>query len=95
MLSADVLDVEKFPTSTCKIIMIKPAERQEAGAPGAYQVNGRFAMHGGEQPLQFKAKLERTDKEGVLKLSGSFVIKQTDYGMKPYFRRWRPGQGGG
>jgi polyisoprenoid-binding protein YceI len=84
MRSADVLDVEKFPTATCKIIAIKPAEKQEAGAPGTYQVNGRFTLHGAEQSLQFKAKLERTDKEGSLKLSGSFAIKQTDYGMKPY-----------
>jgi polyisoprenoid-binding protein YceI len=84
MLGADVLDVEKFPTATCQVIAIKPAERQDAGAPGTYQVNGRFTLHGAEQPVQFKAKLERTDKEGILKLSGSFAIKQTAYGMRPY-----------
>jgi polyisoprenoid-binding protein YceI len=84
MLSADVLDVDKFPTSTYKIIATKPAEKQEAGAPGIYELNGRFTLHGAEQPLLFKAKLERTDKEGVVKLSGSFAIKQSDYGMKPY-----------
>jgi polyisoprenoid-binding protein YceI len=84
MLSADVLDVEKFPTATYKIIMIKPEERQEAGAPGLYQLNGRLTLHGAEQPVLFKAKLERTDKEGIVKLSGSFAIKQTDYGITPY-----------
>jgi polyisoprenoid-binding protein YceI len=84
MRSAAVLDVEKFPTATYKIIAIKPAEKQEAGAPGSYHVNGRFTLHGAEQPLQFKAKLERTDKKDALKLRGTFVIKQTDYGMKPY-----------
>ena len=84
MRSAAVLDVEKYPTATYKISTIKPAEKQAAGTPGSYQVNGRFTLHGTEQPLQFKAKLERTDKEGILKLSGKFVIKQTDYGMKPY-----------
>jgi polyisoprenoid-binding protein YceI len=84
MLSPDVLDVEKFPTATYKIIVIKPAERQEAGAPGAYEVSGRLTLHGAEQPLPFKAKLERTDKEGVVKLGGSFVLKQTAYGMTPY-----------
>jgi polyisoprenoid-binding protein YceI len=84
MLSAAVLDVEKFPTATYKIIAIKPAERQEAGAPGAYQVNGRFTLHGAEQPLRFKAKLEQVGEERVVKLSGSFAIKQTAYGMKPY-----------
>jgi polyisoprenoid-binding protein YceI len=84
MLGPDVLGVEKFPTATYKIIVIKPAERQEAGAPGAYEVNGRLTLHGAEQPLRFKAKLERTNKEGVVKLSGSFALKQTAYGMTPY-----------
>ncbi len=84
MRSADVLDVEKYPTAVYTITTIKPADKQETGDPGTYQVNGRFTLHGTEQPLQFKAKLERTDKEGVLKLSGSFTIKQTDHGMKPY-----------
>jgi polyisoprenoid-binding protein YceI len=84
MRSADVLDVEKFPTATYKIIAIKPAEKQDAGAPGLYEVNGRFTLHGAEQPLQFKAKLERTDKEGVLRLTGAFAVRQTDYGMTPY-----------
>jgi polyisoprenoid-binding protein YceI len=84
MLGADVLNAEKFPTATYKIIAVKPAEKQDAGASGLYHVNGRFTLHGAEQPLQFKAKLERTDKEGVLRLSGSFVIKQTDYGITPY-----------
>jgi polyisoprenoid-binding protein YceI len=84
MQSADVLDVQKFPTGVYKIIAIKPAEKQEAGAPGLYQASGRFTLHGAEQPLQFKAKLEPTDKKGVFRLSGSFTIKQTAYGMTPY-----------
>jgi polyisoprenoid-binding protein YceI len=84
MRSADVLDVEKFPTAVYKIIAIKPSEKQEAGAPGVYEVNGRFTLHGAEQPLKFKAKLEQTKKEGALKLIGSFIIKQTAYGMTPY-----------
>jgi hypothetical protein len=83
MRGADVLDVAKFPTAVCKIVAIKPSEKQEAGAPGPYEVNGKFTLHGVEKPIQFRAKLERTEKEGVLKLSGSFLIKQTDYGMTP------------
>src|SRR5262249_28675587 len=58
MRGADVLDVEKFPSATYKIIAIKPAEKQDAGSPGEYEVNGRFDLHGSEQPLRFKAKLE-------------------------------------
>src|SRR5262249_36310581 len=51
MHGADVLDVEKFPTATYKLILIEAAEKQEAGAPGAYSVDGRFKLHGTEQPL--------------------------------------------
>jgi len=84
MLSADVLDVEKFPTASYKIIVIKPAEKQEIGDPGLYHVNGRLTLHGAEQPLAFTARLARTDKEGVVKLSGAFAMKQSAFGIKPY-----------
>jgi polyisoprenoid-binding protein YceI len=84
MLSGDVLDVGSFPTAAYKITTIKAAEKQEAGAVGLYQVAGRLTLHGAEKPLQFKAKLEHTDKEGIFTLSGSFTIKQSHYGMTPY-----------
>jgi polyisoprenoid-binding protein YceI len=84
MLSADVLDVEKYPTATCKIIIMKPADRQEGGDPGTYLVKGRLTLHGAEQPLHVKARLERAGKQAALKLSGVFAIKQTAFGMTPY-----------
>jgi polyisoprenoid-binding protein YceI len=83
MRSADVLDVEQYPTATYQIAKMTPAEGQEAGAPGTYHVNGRLTLHGAEQPLHLKAKLARAG-EGALKLSGVFAIKQTAYGIKPY-----------
>jgi polyisoprenoid-binding protein YceI len=84
MRGPEVLDVEKFPTATFKIIAIKPAERQDAGSPGFYQVDGRFDLHGAEQPLKFRAKFAKTDKEGVMKLGGAFFLKQSDYGITPF-----------
>ncbi len=84
MLGPDVLDVEKFPTATYQIIIMKPAEKQNAGDPGTYEVKGRFTLHGSEQPLQLQAKLERTDRQDALRLSGAFAIKQTTYGITPY-----------
>jgi len=84
MLSADVLDVDKYPTATYKISTIKPVDKQEAGATGAYQLTGKFTLHGTEQALQFKAKLQKGDKEGTFKLTGSFTIKQTAHGITPY-----------
>jgi polyisoprenoid-binding protein YceI len=83
MRGAEVLDVAQYPTATCRLASITPLDKQAAGQPGMYQLEGRFTLHGTEKKLQFKANLERTDREGVLKLTGSFTIKQTDYGIKP------------
>jgi polyisoprenoid-binding protein YceI len=84
MRGTDVLDVAKYPTATYRIDSITPLDKQAAGEPGAYQVVGRFTLHGTEKKLPFKAKVERGDKEGRLRMSGTFTIKQTDYGIKPY-----------
>jgi polyisoprenoid-binding protein YceI len=84
MRSADVLDVEKHPTATFSISALKPLDKQAAGEPGAYQVEGAFSLHGTDNKLEFKAKVEKADKEGQLKATGKFTIKQTDYSMKPY-----------
>ena len=84
MRGTDVLDVAKYPTATYRIDSITPLDKQAAGEPGAYQVEGRFTLHGTEKKLSFKAKVERGDKEGRLRMSGTFTLKQTDYGIKPY-----------
>jgi polyisoprenoid-binding protein YceI len=83
MRSATVLNVEKYPTATFRIASITPLDEQAAGKPGMYRLEGKFTLHGTERKLQFKAKLDRTDKDGLMKLSGSFPILQTDYGIKP------------
>jgi polyisoprenoid-binding protein YceI len=84
MRGADVLDVTKYPTATYRIDSITPLDKQAAGEPGTYQVDGSFTLHGTGQKLPFKAKVERGDKGGPLRMSGTFTIKQTDYGIKPY-----------
>jgi polyisoprenoid-binding protein YceI len=83
MLGNEVLDVAKHPTATFRIASIMPAEKQAAGELGAYQMDGAFTLHGTEKKLQIKANLEKTDKAGVFKLSGTFGIKQTDHGITP------------
>jgi polyisoprenoid-binding protein YceI len=83
MRSAEVLDVAQYPTATFRATAIKPLDKQAAGEPGAYQLEGRFNLHGAEQKIQFKAKLERGEKEGTMRLTGVFTVKQTDYGIKP------------
>jgi len=82
MRGAQVLNVAEYPTATYRISSITPVDKQAAGEPGAYQLEGRFTLHGTEQKVQFKAKVERADKGG-LKMTGSFTIKGTDYGIKP------------
>jgi polyisoprenoid-binding protein YceI len=83
MRGGEVLDVERFPTATYKIRSMTPLGGQAAGEPGGYRLEGRFSLHGREQPLSFQARLQRTDKEGVLRLTGAFTIRQTDHGMTP------------
>jgi polyisoprenoid-binding protein YceI len=83
MRGADVLDVAQYPTATYQISSIQPLDKQAAGEPGTYQLEGRFTLHGVEKELSLKAKLERTDKEGQVRMTGTFTIKQTDYGMTP------------
>jgi len=84
MLGSSVLDVASFPTATFRITAIAPVDNQAAGAPGRYQLDGRFTLHGTEQKLHIAAKVEQTATEGVLRMTGSFTIKQTDYGISPY-----------
>jgi polyisoprenoid-binding protein YceI len=78
-----VLEVDQYPTATFRATAIKPLDNQAPGKPGMYQLEGRFNLHGAEHKIEFKAKAERGEKEGTLRLTGVFQVKQTDYGMKP------------
>jgi polyisoprenoid-binding protein YceI len=84
MRGSGVLDVAQFPTASFRITSIAPLDKQSAGEPGRYQLDGRFTLHGTEQNLQIAARVEKTESAGVLRMSGSFTIKQTDYGITPY-----------
>jgi polyisoprenoid-binding protein YceI len=78
-----VLDVDKYPTATFQIASVTPLDKQPAGRPGDYELEGRFTLHGVERKLHLKAKVEPTDKPGVLRLTGTFTVRQTDHGIKP------------
>lgn len=84
MHGKEVLDVARFPTATFRMTAVTPLDRQAAGAPGMYQLEGTFALHGTEKKPPLKARLEGTARPGQMKLTGSFTIKQSDYGIKPY-----------
>jgi polyisoprenoid-binding protein YceI len=83
MRGAGVLHVARFPTATYTIRSLKPLDGQDPGRLGCYRLEGRFTLHGKEQPLQFQAAVERAGRKGVLTMTGSFTIRQTDYGMTP------------
>jgi polyisoprenoid-binding protein YceI len=84
MRGPGVLDVAHFPTATFEIIAVTPLDRQAPGAPGTYEVVGKLTLHGSAKKLGFKAKLEAGPQQGSMKLGGSFSLKQSDYGIKPY-----------
>jgi polyisoprenoid-binding protein YceI len=79
-----VLDVERYPTATFALTSTAPADGQAAGAPGHYQVRGNFTLRGVTRPVEFVANLIATETPGTLRLRGSFVIQQTDFGIEPF-----------
>lgn len=84
MLGVDVLDVAKYPTATYKISASAPIDGQAAGAPGRYKLDGSFTLHGAIRSLSLVAKVEATSSPGVLRMTGSFPLVQTQFGMRPY-----------
>ena len=67
-----VLHPDKYPTvSFCsKEIQVKD---------GGYHVSGELDLHGAKKPVAFDV-----DTSNDNNLKGTFVIKQTDYGVKPF-----------
>lgn len=80
MLGEAVLYVDKFPTAEFVVRRV-----QSIGQPdGArrYQLDGDFLLHGVQRPVTIIATAETI--EGMTRLRGRLVIKQTDYGIKPF-----------
>src|SRR4051794_13497511 len=71
MLSADVLDVERFSS-----IVFRSTSIQPAGA-GRWQVRGDLSLHGQTQPIAFE--VTRSGESYV----GRAMLKQRAFGIKP------------
>ncbi|MBX9653715.1 YceI family protein, partial [bacterium] len=86
MLSAQVLDVAQFPTATFEVKSLVAMKKEGQKEPTEFQISGEFTLHGVKRPLTFATKIEpiTVDASIIKKMSGSFLIKQTDYGIKPY-----------
>jgi polyisoprenoid-binding protein YceI len=84
MRGSSVLDVSRFPTAEFHMTSLTPLDRQALGAPGTYRLEGEFTLHGVRRKLQFPARLEPSQQQRQMRLTGSFSFKQSDYGIKPY-----------
>jgi len=82
MIGPDVLDVARHPTATFQIRSALSAKQQVSGRPPIYELLGTFTLHGVAREVMIPVEVEQPGE--WLRLRGMFVIKQTDFGMKPY-----------
>ena len=82
MLGPDVLDVARHPTATFDIESALRPQRPVKGAKPTVDLVGTFTLHGVARKVVIPAEVGAAGR--VLRLIGSFRIKQTDFGIKPY-----------
>lgn len=82
MIGPDVLDVARHPTATFQIRSALSSKQQVQGRPPVYELIGAFTLHGATREVMIPVEVDQRGE--WLRLRGMFVIKQTDFGMKPY-----------
>ena len=82
MTGPDVLDVARHPTATFQIRSALSSKQQVQGRPPVYELIGAFTLHGVTREVMIPVEVEQRGE--WLRLRGMFVIKQTDFGMRPY-----------
>ena len=82
MTGPEVLDVARHPTATFQIRSALSSKQQVQGRPPVYELVGAFTLHGVTREVMIPVEVEQRGE--WLRLRGMFVIKQTDFGMKPY-----------
>jgi polyisoprenoid-binding protein YceI len=75
MLSAEYLAADKHPEI---VFALTGAKRT---GEGKYTAQGEFELRGKAQEIELPVRVERGE-EGLV-VSGSFTVKQTDYGIEP------------
>jgi polyisoprenoid-binding protein YceI len=83
MRGKDVLDVDQHPTATFEIDSAQQSAKPAEGQGTAYELKGKFTLHGKTRPLTVQATASE-EQDGKVRLTGNFKIKQTDFGIKPY-----------
>lgn len=84
MLGPTVLDVARHPTATFDIDSALRSPRPVEGVKPTVDLIGSFTLHGVTRKVVIPAEVESAGR--VLRLSGSFRIKQTDFGIEPLTR---------
>lgn len=69
------LDATTYPTIEVELDHFKPSEKPE-------QIVGNLEMHGVTRPIQIQTQFEYIPP--VVKVSGQFTIKQSEFNVKPY-----------
>jgi polyisoprenoid-binding protein YceI len=77
MLAPDQLFAERFPQVAFVI------ERCAAVPDGGWDVTGRLSLHGVSRPMT--VRLAGGPVAGGVQLQGEAVIRQTEFGIEPYF----------
>jgi len=82
MLGPRVLDVRHYPTAVFDINSALPIGVRDAQGRTRYRLSGLFTLHGVRRPLTVDAYAK--PEGGAVRLRGSFYLRQTDYGIKPF-----------
>lgn len=82
MLGPDVLDAARHPAASFEIRSALQAARPAAAGRTAFDLTGDFTLHGVTRPVVVPVDVEPLGR--FVRLTGGFMIKQTDFGMKPY-----------
>jgi polyisoprenoid-binding protein YceI len=79
LMYQEVLDISRFPTAVyeSREIGIQKLSNELFLA----RVNGELSFHGVTQNHSFEARV--TDMRAMLRISGEFSLRQSDYGIKP------------
>ena len=82
MKGAAILNVSKYPTATFDIASAIATGQTSSGGLPIFELKGNFTLHGTTRPLAVVTEVEQA--RGWLHVRGSFVIKQTSFGITPY-----------
>jgi hypothetical protein len=82
MLGPQILAVQKYPSAKLENATLKPTGRNSSRGLPEFELTGDFTLHQKKLPITAMCDLEM--KDGWQHLRGTFKIKQSDYGIKPF-----------